>query len=269
MTLLAGLADARSERMKHWRALRLAFLATTILTGITLSSCALRPTSNSHTGGGSLPMWQFRWLTQNSDIAASRSPQVAFANAGRAEHVQPDGVTDHLPTITIWLASGHTFGVVIVQLDPEGAYWNLVTLTFDPDASAWQANAGDLPRPVACGQGKPFAGRYTSFGAYCTLVPVRSGSIPAMSLTNWTTPHRETFVAGHVAATIERPTSGTTPLRDSKYQSWLSHEANWTIVAAILPDGDSAFFASTGDAQRCQDLAADFLRLGSDLMALH
>lgn len=119
-----------------------------------------------------------------------------------------------------------------------------------------------------CGHGKPFSDQFAPFGAYCTLVPVRSGSIPAISIATWTTPQRDTFAVERIATAAVRPTSGTTLLTSSDYLGWVLSESGWTVIVTTLPSGDSVAFASTGNAQQCQKLAAVFLRLGSDPMSL-
>lgn len=246
-----------------------AFAALVFLSSVSLSACAAPPSPHSSMGAASIPEWQFRWLPHDGDTDASSVPQMAFANAGRAEHLQLGGVTEHVPPAVVWLATGRTFGVAVVQLDPAGRYMTLVTLLNAASSHSWQAEVGDLPRPTPCGPGKQFSGQSAVFGTYCSLVPVRSGSTPAISVTLWTTPQSETFIADRIASAAQRPASGAAPLTLADASGWLIRDTRWIVVVVLLDNGDSVIFASTGDSQRCQELAGDFLRLGADPGSLH
>jgi len=173
-----------------------------------------------------------------------------------------------MPAAVIWLAAGHTFGEVNVQLDPAGRYWNFVTLLIDARAQTWQAYAGSLSEPVPCGRGMPFTGTAATFGSYCTLEPVQSGAPPASAFTPRTTPDSHTFIAARIAATALPPGGAAEKREFAGNPGWLTRARGWTVMLALLPSGESAVFAGTGTTEQCQQLGADFLRLGADPTSL-
>jgi hypothetical protein len=150
-----------------------AFAALALLSGVALPACSLP--SQGPTGGAILPPWQFVWVPTAGGADASLSPQAAFTNAGRAAHLRAGGGNEHLPVAVGWLATGRTFGVAVVQLDPAGHFWNLVWLVLARSGQVWQAEAGDLPQPTPCGPGRPFSGPLAVFGPACTSGVVSSG----------------------------------------------------------------------------------------------
>jgi hypothetical protein len=238
------------------------------LMSISLPACAFPRTSNT-SGGGGIPSWQFRWLPPGGAAPASLSPQAVFSSGAHAEQVESGSVTEHTPAAAVWLAAGQTFGIIAVQLDPAGQYWNLVTMTVDASKRSWQVLAGDIPPTTPCGQGTPFSARFAAFGSYCEVEPVRSGSTsPITAVTLWTTPHSQRFITARITASALRPARGTQALTIANDPGWLLSASGWNAVVVLLPDGDTIPFAGTADAQYCQELAAQFVRLGADPWAL-
>jgi hypothetical protein len=169
-----------------------------------------------------------------------------------------------MPVAVVWLAAGHTFGEVNVQLDPAGHYWNFVTLLIDARTQTWQAYAGSLSKPTPCGRGLAFTGAASTFGSYCTLEPVQSGAPPARAVTSWTTPDSHTFIAARIAAAALPPSGSAEKRVFADHSGWLTQAKGWTVMLVPLSSGESAVFAGTGDTEQCQQFGSDFLRLGAD-----
>ena len=244
------------------------FVLAVLLIGDLLAACAVPSTSTSAGGGGGVPEWQFSWSPSGGSVAASTDPRVAFADAGRAEHVGTGGTTEQTPAAVVWLAAGSTFGEVVIQLDPAGRFWNLVTLLIDARSQTWQAYAGDLPTPTACGSGMPFAGGASTFGAHCTLEPVQSGTPPMRTTTIWTTPDSRTFIAARIAAGALPPEGSAVSGVFAGDSGWLLQSNGWTVITVLLSSGETAVFAGTGNSAQCQQLGVDFLKLGADPASL-
>lgn len=249
-------------------AITVGLTVTALLVSVVISACAIFPSSAPTDGGAVIPEWQFNWSPVGGSVNAATDPHTAFADAGRAEHVGTSGATEHMPAAVVWLAAGQTFGDVIVQLDPAGRYWNLVTLLIDTRSQTWQAYAGGIPTPTPCGSGKQFTAPSATFGSYCTLEPVQSDAPPSGAVIIWTAPDSRIFIADRIAAAALPPGGAAQMKVFAGYSGWLTQSHGWTVMLALLPSGESAVFAGTSDAEKCQQLGSDFLRLGADPASL-
>src|SRR6185437_16772763 len=85
--------------------------------------------------GSRIPPWTFVWVAPASGISQSVSLADAYAQAGKVFHNASGSPL--APAATAWLASGPTFGIAAVQLDPAGTYVDLVTVQVDPKTRTW------------------------------------------------------------------------------------------------------------------------------------
>jgi hypothetical protein len=221
---------------------------------------------SAQAAGGGIPPWQLVWQPRGHDIDLSLSPQQAFANAARAEYLQPGGreASDRAPAGVVWLAAGESFGEAVVQLDPAGQYWSVAQLLPDAASQVWQANAGTLPTPTPCGAGQLFAGSAAALGSTCIRDYSYRSVLPTWQSTLWTTPQAQTFLAERIAAPARRPAEGAVAVTVAGSAGWQVMGLGWTVVVAQLHDGATALLAGTADAQRCLDLAIRFVTLGAD-----
>jgi hypothetical protein len=186
--------------------------------------------------------------------------QTAFAQAARLQH---DGNVTTLPSSAVsWLAMGQSFGMALVQLDPEGQFQDLVVMNSDT-SHHWVQQSTALKSGSPCTDGQTSASGLNFSEPVCstgTLVKrMGTDALWAYSLTSWYSSHH-VYVLGHLSGTATMP-PGARQIQINDHFGWLNQAQLQNITAVVVPlPGDETFvFASTDATSDCVTLAEQAL----------
>jgi hypothetical protein len=161
------------------------------------------------------------------------------------------------PAAATWLASGPTFGFVIVQLDPANQYEDVVTLIMNPAKAAWQPEL-ETSISAPCAQGTAMTGTYAFLGATCGIGVEGSTAAPVNTVYYWSTPTPagDQFFGLRIAAAAQRPATGANSVTLAGGPGWWTAPGSYTSVVLPLAQGQTLVFAGTAGTAQVLRLAA-------------
>ncbi|HLW03539.1 MAG TPA: hypothetical protein VKT82_33140 [Ktedonobacterales bacterium] len=211
--------------------------------------------------GSRLPPWMFAWFAPNSGISQSVSLADAYAQAGKVFH--NNSGTPLTPAATDWLASGPTFGMAAVQLDPAGTYVDLVTVQVDPSTKTWTGFGGTLLPFGNCGISASATDGPLTFplkvcqggngGKYATA------SNPDRYADTFWTAGKNAFILYRWNPIDLRPTPDATSLKISGHPAWITTHQAYTSIVVQMKSNETVLFSGTASPATIQKLTEEAL----------
>jgi hypothetical protein len=203
------------------------------------------------------PPWRFVWsaptgISQSVDLAN------AYAQAGRVIH---NGGAPQLPAATTWLASGPAFGMAVVQLDPAGTFFDLVTVEVDAETHTWTGGGATLPGGD-CGDPGSAYGPLTfplkvcqsgNGGKYATP------SSPSRYAYTWWYSGASVFILYRWNPIDLRPTADATTVEIGGHPGWLTTHGAYSSVVVRTTSHETVLFSGTASPTMMEQLTAEAL----------
>ncbi len=245
--------------------------AALLLAALALAACApgvgsqtaAQPTPRAPLPGGGavLPPWMFVWVAPASGISQSVSLADAYAQAGKVFHNNSSAPL--APIATDWLASGPTFGMAAVQLDPAGTYVDLVTVQVDPATRTWTGFGATLLTPNDCGTSASATDGPLTFpmkvcdggngGKYATP------SSPDRYADTFWTADKNAFILYRWNPIDLRPTPDATMLKIGGHPAWMTTHQAYTSIVVQIKSNETVLFSGTASPATIQKLTEEAL----------
>jgi hypothetical protein len=210
--------------------------------------------------GGVIPPWTFVWTAPPGGISQSVSLADAYAQAGKVFH---NNSAPLAPVSTAWLASGPTFGMAAVQLDPAGTYVNLVTVQVDPTTKTWTGSGGTLLPFYDCGASASATDGPLTFpakvcqegngGKFAT--PTNPGRYAE---TAWSA-GKQAFILYRWNPIDLRPTPDAAPLKIGGHPAWMTTHLAYTSIVVQTKRDETVLFSGTASPATIQKLTEEAL----------
>lgn len=258
--------------MRYFSRCTLCAAAVLLLAALALAACA--PGSGSQTAaqptpspslpghvGAVPPPWMFVWVAPSGGISQSVSLADAYAQAGKVFHNNTGAPQP--PAATAWLASGPTFGMAAVQLDPAGTYVDLVTVVVDSTTRTWTGFGGTLLPFGDCGPSASATDGPLTFpekvcdggngGKYATATN------PGRYADTFWTAGKNAFILYRWNPINLRPTSDATLLKISGHPAWMATHQAYTSIVVQTKSNETVLFSGTASPATIQLLTEEAL----------
>ncbi|HKW19886.1 MAG TPA: hypothetical protein VJO13_00820 [Ktedonobacterales bacterium] len=241
----------------RWRTffiLGLAFLST-----LGIGTAVLAATSRPQPMPGAVePNWLLEW--EAPAASAALSPRQALIAGVRARHLTDNSL--HAPAHVTVVMDGLTFAQAVVQLDPDGQFGGLVTVTRQQSGAPWAEEQGSLSyitHAPPCLKIYQAPAKYAFLGDICSgMGTMRS---PTESYVTWTASNGRQFFAYRVSVSAQRPAAGALGLKIGPNTGWMIQDGVITsVVVPVTQDETFALVAiGTGSAKQVEDTGTQFL----------
>jgi hypothetical protein len=204
------------------------------------------------------PDWLLEW--EAPAPSAALSPRQALIDGIHARHLADNSLRPSAH-VTI-VMDGPTFAQAVVQLDPDGRFGSLVTVTRQQAGAPWIEEQGSLSyitHAPPCSRPTQASSEFAFLGAVCSGVGVMRS--PTESYVNWTAANSRLFFAYRVTTSVQRPAAGSVDVQIGANTNWMIQDGAVTsVVVPVTPEETFALVAiGAGGAQQIVDVGTEFL----------